>query len=612
MAAFPCPFCAHALVASDGEDKLEQCPSCAGNLLIAYRYRLVASAGSISGGELYEAIDDGFRERVAVLFVSDPADPAAVERFVTGSDLFAHLGGRGIVKLRDVGSSRDRRAHVVMDWLDGGTLDVVVRREGVIEQATLLPLVEDLLIGLSKAHRSMPATVHGHIHPGKIGFNRHGKAVLFGFDWATQSNAQDSHLADSLIAESKPDESRDRNSDLRQLALSLFYAATGDWLADAQLADQREQALARLPGPLGVLIDRMLGAGLDGYESAVEASIDFERLMRGNDGWESRRVSVRDRSKERMGTAFARPGKLEADADYGNDEDDEFETAYPAPNAPREPSELARRSPSSSAADADWRVRVAQRQAAALAVVAASKPASTTKSARSVSIAVAGMILLGIFGAGMIALGGSDEKHSVSAPRFEPEPIPRVAAKPEPIPRIAAQPIPLPPKLEPPAASSVSSLFRYTGRITGPADFAGLGLGEACEIWIKPNPGKLNCRWYIDCGAPRRRIYGGGNIGFSTCSVDADGRPLRAQDGDDDAPDGAFVANFESQSRSILVEDRWMLPPVRVIISVDAGGAHSGPIPEVVAAPRLSSAVIDQRTARGEFPIVKPGLIGDW
>ncbi|HLT35263.1 MAG TPA: hypothetical protein VK034_03235, partial [Enhygromyxa sp.] len=250
MAAFPCPYCGHALVSDDdAEAKLERCPSCDGSLLIAYRHRLIASHGKISGGALYEAIDDGFGERVAVLFVDQPDDRAAVERFVEGNRLFADLGGRGLVKIHDVGTASERRPYVIMDWLGGGTLDKVVQRGGALDQARLLELIGDLLTGVSKAHRAMPAIVHGHIHPGKVGFRGKGEVVLFGFEWATAVNAQASRLADSFVQQAD-DERPGPESDLRQLAVVFFHAATGEWIGELELARQRERVRSQLPGPL--------------------------------------------------------------------------------------------------------------------------------------------------------------------------------------------------------------------------------------------------------------------------------------------------------------------------------------------------------------------------
>ena len=606
MAAFPCPYCGHALASGDNIS-LERCPSCDGALLIAYRYRLVAAHGKIAGGELYEALDDGFAERVAVLFAEQSSDPAAVDRFIEGSRLFADLGGRGLVKIHDVGTHSDRRAYVIMDWLEGGTLDTVVSRGGPLQQAALLELIGDLLTGVSKAHRAMPAIVHGHIHAGKIGFRRKGEVVLFGFEWATQVNAQASHLADSFMSEKPTQERRAPASDLRQLAVVFHYAATADWIGEQPLEDQREHVRAQVPGPLGRLLDRMLGAGVDGYKSAVEAAIDFEQLMRGIDSWQAPRSARKDHSADRMGTAWTNAqGDDDEEEDHEDDEDSEEIEEYvasifePQTSAPK---------PASARPMPDWAAVAAQRQAQAQAQVQP-KPANP---GRTLIVAVTFMVVIGTCVAGILADVDNTEQQ-VDVRRAPPiEPIPREAA---PVPTYEEPALPEPPPLpEPtlaPATPALAGVFRYTGEITGPEKFAGLKLGERCEIFIEPNEGELNCRWYIDCGKPRRRIYGGGDVGYSTCEVDEQGHPLRADDEDDDAPDGAFLADFTTDPRLLIVHDRWIEPPVNVLISIEEGGLWSGSIPNTKLAPRDSQEEVQARIDRDEWPVVEPGVIGKW
>ncbi len=619
MAAFPCPYCGYACVTdSDAEAKLDRCPSCDGSLLIAYRYRLEADHGDISGGRLYRAIDDGFNEPVAVLFVDEPDDRRAVERFVEGNRLFADIAGRGLNKIHDVGSPSDPRAYVVMDWLAGGTLDRVVARRGPLDQASLLALVNDLLTGLSKAHRSMPAVIHGHIHPGKIGFVETsagpGSAVLFGFEWARQVNAQASQLAYSYSTDDDDDDQRNIAGDLRQLAVVFFYAVTGEWIGELARAAQRERA-RQLPGPLARLIDRMLGAGEDGYRSAVDAAVDFEQLMRGDDRWQAPTLQAPDRSEERMGTAWAPVSAqaLAADADADDDDqdgdgldDDLVEVLGPEAaemiggvrsSPPPPPARAAQQNP-------NWNAWAAQQQALAQQQAQAQTQA---KAGRGVVIFIAVAIAFTTCVAGII--------EDISEPDLPPPP-PQARGVPqriEPIP--TPEPIPEPP---PPApalldnGARLSGTFRYEGKITGPAEFAGLALGERCEVWIEPNDSALNCRWYVDCGKPRRRIYGGGDVGFSQCSVGDAGQPLSAQDLDDDAPDGAFTAELDGEDPLVLVYDRWIEPPVHVLISIEAGGPTSQRVPKLEQAPRVPAEFIEMRIAKGIYPQIEPGVIGDW
>jgi hypothetical protein len=615
MAAFPCPYCGHALVSDDDDAdanaKLERCPSCDGNLLIAYRYRLVAAHGKISGGSLYLASDDGFNQKFAVLFADDQ-DPAAVERFVEGARLFADLGGRGLVKIYEIGTLGDRRAYVVMDWLDGGTLDVVVERRGALEQALLLELVGDLLTGLSKAHRSMPAIVHGHIHPGKIGFRNgsgnHDEVVLFGFEWATQA----SQLADSFIRE---DQSVGRMpaSDLRQLGIVFHYAATGDWIGDDNVERQRERVRASVPGPLGRLIDRLLGAGVDGYKTAVEAAIDFEQLMRGGvDRWQGPATAQVDRSAERMGTAWT-DNDGDDDDDVEEIEDDEVVAVTKATPARRVRAAPPETSAILANAQPNWSAWAAQRQAEALAQ-AQGEVKPPPNPARAIGIVI-GVIV--VFSTCVAAILEDANDSPPPPPQFrgvQKPPIPSRSV--EPIPAPADDPWREPPPPEPePSPEPVAPLpgmFHYEGKTTGPVDFAGVALGESCDVWIEPNDGSLNCRWYIDCGKPKRRIYGGGSAGYSTCELDDEGRPILAADEQDDAPDGAFFASLGTDHAMVLVTDRWTLPPVNVIITITGGGQTNKSVPDVSLAPRFVREDIDRRIRLGDYPTTEPGVVGDW
>lgn len=607
MAAFPCPYCGHALASGD-DTKLERCPSCDGSLLIAYRYRLISAHGKLAGSELYQAMDDGFGERVAVLFVDNPTDPAAVARFIEGSRLFADLGGRGLVKIYELGTKSDRRPYVVMDWLDGGTLDVVVERRGALEQEALLVLIGDLLTGMGKAHRSMPAIVHGHIHAGKVGFRRKSEVALFGFEWATHVNAQASHLADSFSSADPVDERRTPASDLRQLANIFYYAAKAEWIGELSVERQRERVRAQVPGPLGTLIDRMLGAGVDGYKNAVEAGIDFEQLMRGANTWQSSHTRQQDRSGDHLGTAWtalqAHPNDDNEDDDNDDDEDedeDEFVASILAPQATAPRSRPA-------AAQPDWAALAAQRQAEALAQVQAqAKPANP---GRVLILAVTFMVVIGTCVAGIVA--DANDNNTSTAPDVRREQAIEAIPQPIPTPYEAPEYPDPPPSISPVAAPALAGLFRYSGEITGPENFAGLALGQRCEVFIEPNPGGLNCRWYIDCGKPRRRIYGGGTVGYSTCEIGDEGQPLRAADDDDDAPDGAFLADLTTDPAMIIVEDRWIEPPVRVMITIEDGGLHSGSVPETKLAPRDSQEEVQQRINRGESPVIEAGVIATW
>lgn len=607
MASFPCPYCAHVVATEAQDDRLERCPSCSGSLQIAYRYRIVAAHGSGSG-QFYEAVDDIFGDKVAVLFADNLNDRPAVERFVEGNRLFAELGGgRGLVKLREVGNLHDRRPHVVHDWIADGTLEQHVSARGPVDQTMLLELIGDLLVGLGKAHRAMPTVVHGNIHPGTIGFLDKHRAVLFGFAWAQQVYEQDSRLADTFITQVEAKSSASRAKDLHQLGIAIHYAATGEWNASKPLEQQRAR-VSELGGPLPLFIDRMLTSGGEGYRSAVDALLDFDHLLEGTSTWKARhRPREQDRSSDLAASAWTSVNPIapahhdvhddehdehddeHADDDHANDEapdfseaiDEIFESERAAPSAPQFPSaaHVARRD-----------LHAARASAAAHTA----KPTPATASPAKVILGVVGsMFMFGLCVAGI----ADDETQSVS--RGAPPPV---MLPPEPIP--APMPYELP---EEPAAiigpaNAFADVHHHTGTIIGPPEVAGLDVGERCDVWIAPNSGGLNCQWSIDCGEPRTRIYGGPGVGFSTCTFE-DGRPTSASDEDQDAPDGSFLAAISGSDPMVLVEDRWQLPPTRVLIGLDAdGGPFVGSVPEVPLAPRMSGEDIQAAIDRNELP----------
>jgi serine/threonine protein kinase len=618
MAGFPCPYCAQELGtrAQDdnpsGPSSLESCPSCAASLQIAYRYRIVAERGKISSGVLYEAVDDIFGDKVAVLFVEKKDDPAAVERFIRGHRMFADLGGgRGLVKVREIGTIHDRRPHVVIDWIAQGTLEQTIRANGPLDQATLLELISDLLIGLSKAHRAMPTVVHGHIHPGKIGFLDKHRVVLFGFEWAEQVYEQDSHLADSFIGQIERTTSASRASDLQQLGVAIFYAATGEWIADKPLEQQRAR-VQQLGGPVPAVIDRMLTADGEGYRSAVDALLDFEHLLEGTSTWKSRpRPRQQDLSRDLVAVPWTSEAPAasvaptegwdehdddehddgEHDDDQHHDEPQDFDEAI-ADIFESETEQPARPpvSPPPRAFPAGARVdRRALHAKPAPAKPAPAKPAKSPGKVIAITIG-------SIFAFGM-CVSAIIEDNNTSTP-----PPPPTFRSPEPIP---VPPMQLPEVIEavPPMPSDGFTMAEHrTGTITGPANIAGFEVGERCDVWIEPNVGGLNCRWYIDCGEPRRRIYGGGSVGYSSCTIE-NGSPTEAQDEQQDAADGAFVALLSGDDPMVLVEDRWLLPPTRVMIGIDAGGGPwAASVPDVPLAERTDRNLIEDALARNALP----------
>lgn len=551
MAAMTCPYCGHAIVSDAEAPAAERCPKCSGELLIAYRYQLVRARGEVAGGELYEAVDVGFAQPMAVLFTAKNGKREATERFVAGHRLFANLRTRGLVGIHEVSRANHPRAHVVMDWLAGGTLDRNVGKTGPLDPAFVWAMTGDLLIGLERAHRALPALVHGQVHPGKIGFRRSiaegGPAVLFGFEWARQVSEQDSALADSFNLGSDEVHERASSLDLRAFARTIVYAATGKWIEDGTVERQRQQAAALMPGPLAPFIDRLVAAGTpEGYMSTSVARDEFE-LIRGGGG--------RPRGNLRP-PAPTKPSKGQRDAieDFSDLVDDD---------------------------DTDLRKQMAARRSAS-ASSGPAKPFQAAQQAQQRTRAAAtppgkskfGLLLaLGMFGTCVV---GTIVANTEDTDRAPPPPPPRAEAVPvwtppavEPIPMEMTEPEPDP---TPEVATPSFAARKWKPKVD--TANAPLNRRSSCELWVGPNPDEVyNCKWALDCkeGPHWIRYFGNGTSGLGRCEI-VEGQVVYVEDLEDDDGDGLFVFESRAERPWVLFGDRFASPNRALLLRFEGEG----------------------------------------
>lgn len=581
MATLTCPYCGHAIESEDPTHALELCPQCGGELLVAYRYRLVRTRGEVAGGILYEALDAGFDNKVAVLFVEKPDDRDANARFIAGHQLFANLRTRGLVTIHDVARSGHRRPYVVMDWLAGGTLDRVVPKRGPLDAGAVWAMTSDLLVGLERAHRALPALVHGHIYPGKIGFRGQGQAVLFGFEWARLVSEQDSNLADSFaVREHEGEQERASSLDLRELTRSIVYAATGRWLERGP--GMREQVAALMPGPLAPFLDRLCCAGTpEGYHSTSVARDEFELLRAGGNA--RRRVApprpigqamLDDDDDDEAPSAHA--GHDDEHDEHDDDEhddahDDEHEAVTSSPPPPPGRSSF----PSKAAASRDVehsalleQIRQRQAQLAAESSTSASASASAKpKGGRIALLLVFGTMGMCTFG----AIVANTSENSTPPPQHQIRAEPYDWSAPAQPPVV---PSPIEPPIEPELAQPSLAQLQWVGGVEA-GGVGPLGKGSTCRLALFPRPeeAELRCYWTLDCVADDAsagwvRYYGNEGSGMTRCEFDEQGHVITASDLDDDDGDALFVFDQRSEPPRVLFGDRFAVPPSVMLIDV--------------------------------------------
>ncbi len=118
------------------------------------RYALEALVGRGGMGEVWRARHLALQTRVAIKFLQGAAEPSARarRRFLTEAQVTANLRTRHAVQVFDFGVSEDGRPYLVMELLEGETLDKRIARHGRLPLAVTSQILQKAARALERAH----------------------------------------------------------------------------------------------------------------------------------------------------------------------------------------------------------------------------------------------------------------------------------------------------------------------------------------------------------------------------------------------------------------------------------------------------------------------------
>ena len=219
-----------------GPNELYPTPS----LRLCKRYVLTRRKGKGGMGEVWQAIDTKLQQLVAIKFLhrlvlspDSPEGRAALAEFNREVDALRSVK-RGVVQLLDKGILPGGRLFFVMEWLEGVSLDKVLRKRRLSQEESLA-LLGQVARTLQEAHSK--GVIHRDIKPSNIFVQRtagENEYRLVDFGVAKRTDA--AHTTTSFSGTFRyaaPEQIRGRvsfSSDLYSLGVVVWEAVTGSQL----------------------------------------------------------------------------------------------------------------------------------------------------------------------------------------------------------------------------------------------------------------------------------------------------------------------------------------------------------------------------------------------
>jgi tetratricopeptide (TPR) repeat protein len=280
------------------------------------RYEIVAAVGAGGMGEVYRARDTRLDRQVAIKVLSPglTSSDLARERFQREARTVAALHHPHICAIYDVGETPEQQAFIVMEFLQGETLEERLRK-GRLELPILLETAIALADALAAAHAA--GIVHRDIKPANVFLTAWGPKLLdfgvaktaprvAGANSVTQTDAARPMLtaegaAVGTLAYMSPEQLRgdevDARTDVFSLGLVLFQMATGrpafagatGAVIAAAILHEKPQTPSTLRPELTVRFDEIVLKALEKdrtlrYTQAADLRADLQRLKRDTDG----------------------------------------------------------------------------------------------------------------------------------------------------------------------------------------------------------------------------------------------------------------------------------------------------------------------------------------
>jgi serine/threonine protein kinase len=132
------------------------------------RYRVVGKLGKGGMGRVIRAVDEGLVREVAIKLPND-SEPDDIRRLQQECDVLMQLQHHNIVQVYGSGNEPDLPFYLVMEFVDGVTVEQMLRRRGgPLEPRQALKIALAVAEALAYAHRPPLRVIHRDIKPSNV------------------------------------------------------------------------------------------------------------------------------------------------------------------------------------------------------------------------------------------------------------------------------------------------------------------------------------------------------------------------------------------------------------------------------------------------------------
>lgn len=227
------------------------------------KYRIEALVGLGGMGAVYCAYHTGLDRRVAFKILQPNiavADEHLVELFEREAKVSGRLSHENIVDVKDAGRTPEGTAYIVMEWLEGRTLDEELRMTGAMTFARAGQILRQIAAALSEAHSKQ--VVHRDLKPANVMLvqRKDGREVVKVLDFGIGKILTETGASVSAVmgtpSYASPEQLQlggkiDGRSDIYSLGVILYRMLSGRLpFQSGSLSELVQMQLAVMPTPV--------------------------------------------------------------------------------------------------------------------------------------------------------------------------------------------------------------------------------------------------------------------------------------------------------------------------------------------------------------------------